>query len=212
MLYSLAKRTIDLVGAILLLIVFSPLFIIIPILIKLDSSGPVFADTPRRVGKKEKSFKMYKFRSMIANAHDMLRKDPKFKKLLREYRQGSYKLKEDPRVTKVGRVLRRYSLDELPQVFNIIKGEMSLVGPRAYYPDELVHQQQVYPSAKKHVKKILTVKPGITGFWQVAGRSEVNFDKRVAMDAAYVGKHSILEDIIIILKTPWAMISCKGAY
>ena len=212
MLYNIAKRTIDLVGAILLLIVFSPLFIIIPILIKLDSSGPVFADTPQRVGKKEKLFKMFKFRSMIANAHEMLRRDPKFKKLLREYRQGSYKLKEDPRVTKVGRVLRHYSLDELPQVFNIIKGEMSLVGPRAYYPDELVHQQQVYPSAKKHVKKILTVKPGITGFWQVAGRSEVNFDKRVAMDASYVDKHSILEDITIILKTPWAMISCKGAY
>ena len=212
MFYNIAKRTIDLGGAILLLIIFSPLFIIIPILIKLDSKGPVFADTPRRVGKKEKFFKMYKFRSMIANAHEMLRNDPKFKKLLEEYRRGSYKLKEDPRVTVVGRVLRRYSLDELPQVFNIIKGEMSLVGPRAYYPDELVHQQQVYPSAKKHVKKILTVKPGITGFWQVAGRSEVNFDKRVAMDAAYVGKHSILEDIIIILKTPWAMISCKGAY
>jgi len=212
MFYNITKRLIDLLGAILLLIVFSPLFIIIPVLIKLDSIGPVFADTPRRVGKKEKLFKMYKFRSMIANAHEMLRRDPKFKKLLREYRKSSYKLKEDPRVTKVGRILRRYSLDELPQVFNIIKGEMSLVGPRAYYPDELVHQQQIYPSAKKHVRKILTVKPGITGFWQVAGRSEVNFDKRVAMDAAYVDKHSILEDITIILRTPWAMISCKGAY
>jgi lipopolysaccharide/colanic/teichoic acid biosynthesis glycosyltransferase len=89
---------------------------------------------------------------------------------------------------------------------------MSLVGPRAYYSDELVHQQQVYPNTSKHVKKILTVKPGITGFWQVAGRSEVNFDKRVAMDAAYVERHSILEDVIIVLKTPWAMLSCKGAY
>ncbi len=212
MLYNLAKRTIDLAGAIILLIIFLPVFIIVPILIKLDSKGPVFADTPKRVGKNKKLFRMFKFRSMIANAHQLLREDPKFKKLLEEYRQGSYKLKEDPRVTKVGRFLRHYSLDELPQIFNIIKGEMSLVGPRAYYSDELVHQQQVYPNTSKHVKKILTVKPGITGFWQVAGRSEVNFDKRVAMDAAYVERHSILEDVIIVLKTPWAMLSCKGAY
>jgi lipopolysaccharide/colanic/teichoic acid biosynthesis glycosyltransferase len=148
---------------------------------------------------------------MIVNAHKMLRKDPKFKKLYEEYKNGSYKLKNDPRITKTGRFLRRFSLDELAQVINILKGEMSLVGPRAYYPDELEQQQKVYPETKKYVRQILKVKPGITGYWQVTGRSEVNFDKRVKMDADYVKRRSVLEDLMIILKTPWAMLSGKGA-
>lgn len=211
MFYDITKRFIDIVGAVVLIIVFSPVLIIFPILIKLDSSGPVFADIPHRVGRYKKLFRMYKFRSMIANAHDLLKTDPKFRRLYEQYKKNSYKLKEDPRITKVGMVLRRFSLDELPQVFNILKGEMSLVGPRAYYPDELEQQQKVYPETKKYVKEILEAKPGITGYWQVMGRSEINFDKRVRMDTKYVRKKSILQDIIIILKTPWAMISGKGA-
>ncbi len=211
MFYDITKRFIDIVGAVVLIIVFSPILILFPILIKLDSLGPVFADIPHRVGRYKKLFRMYKFRSMIANAHDLLRTDPKFRRLYEQYKKNSYKLKEDPRITKVGMVLRRFSLDELPQVFNILKGEMSLVGPRAYYPDELEQQQKVYPETKKYVKEILEAKPGITGYWQVMGRSEINFDKRVRMDAKYVRKKSILQDIIIILKTPWAMISGKGA-
>jgi len=211
MFYDITKRFIDIVGAVVLIIVFSPILIIFPILIKLDSSGPVFADIPRRVGRYKKLFRMYKFRSMIANAHDLLRTDPKFRRLYEQYKKNSYKLREDPRITKVGMVLRRFSLDELPQVFNVLRGEMSLVGPRAYYPDELEQQQKVYPETKKYVKEILEAKPGITGYWQVMGRSEINFDKRVRMDAEYVRKKSILQDIIIILKTPWAMISGKGA-
>jgi lipopolysaccharide/colanic/teichoic acid biosynthesis glycosyltransferase len=103
-------------------------------------------------------------------------------------------------------------LDELPQVFNVLKGEMSLVGPRAYYTDELEQQQKVYPETRKYVEEIFQAKPGITGYWQVYGRSEINFDKRVKMDAEYVRKRSIIQDIIILLKTPWAMISGKGAY
>ena len=211
MFYDITKRFIDIVGAVVLIIVFSPILIIFPILIKLDSSGPVFADIPHRVGRYKKLFRMYKFRSMIANAHDLLRTDPKFRRLYEQYKKNSYKLREDPRITKVGMVLRRFSLDELPQVFNVLRGEMSLVGPRAYYPDELEQQQKVYPETKKYVKEILEAKPGITGYWQVMGRSEINFDKRVRMDAEYVRKKSILQDIIIILKTPWAMISGKGA-
>jgi len=210
--YETFKSLIDFLGAIVLVVLFSPFLIIVPILIKLDTPGPVFADTPRRVGKGKKLFHLFKFRSMIANAHDILRQDPKFKKLYEEYKNGSYKLKNDPRITKTGRFLRRFSLDELPQVFNILRGEMSLVGPRAYYPDELKQQQKVYPNTKKYVKEIMKVKPGITGFWQVTGRSEVNFDKRVKMDADYVKRRSIKLDLMIIAKTPWAMISGKGAF
>jgi lipopolysaccharide/colanic/teichoic acid biosynthesis glycosyltransferase len=211
MFYDITKRFIDIVGAIVLIIVFSPVLIIFPILIKLDSPGPVFADIPHRVGKHKKLFHMYKFRSMITSAHELLRTDPKFRRLYEQYKKDSYKLREDPRVTRVGMFLRRFSLDELPQVFNVLRGEMSIVGPRAYYPDELEQQQKVYPETREYVREILEAKPGVTGYWQVTGRSEVNFDKRVRMDAGYVRKRSIIQDIIIILKTPWAMISGKGA-
>lgn len=212
MLYQIVKRLIDILTAIGIVVIFLPLLILIPILIKLDSPGPVFADIPMRVGKNKKLFKMYKYRSMIANAHQLLKTNPKFRKLLKQYKNGSYKLKEDPRITRVGRFLRRFSLDELPQIINVLKGEMSIVGPRAYYPDELEQQQKVYPETQKYVKIILNSKPGITGYWQVMGRSEVNFDKRVRMDVFYVERESILLDMMIILKTPWAMLSGKGAY
>jgi len=213
MFYDLAKRFIDIVGSIIVIVVFSPLLILIPILIKLDSPGPVFADIPVRVGKGRKPFRMYKYRSMIANAHHLLKTDPKFRDLYEKYKKGSYKLslKDDPRITAVGRFLRRFSLDELPQFFNILKGEMSIVGPRAYYPDELKEQQRVYPESEKHIQELLTVKPGVTGYWQVTGRSEINFDKRVKIDADYAKRRSIIQDIIITLKTPWAMLSGKGA-
>jgi len=209
--YETAKRLLDIFMAIILLIVFAPVFILFPILIKFDSPGPVFADIPKRVGKDKKLFRMYKFRTMIANAHQLLRTDPKFRHLYEEYKRHSYKLKGDPRITRVGKVLRRFSLDELPQVFNVLRGEMSIVGPRAYYPDELEEQQKIYPETKKYVVELLKTKPGITGYWQVHGRSEINFDKRVKMDAYYARQKSILQDIIIILKTPWIMISGKGA-
>ena len=209
--YETAKRILDIFMAIILLIVFAPVFILVPILIKLDSPGPVFADIPKRVGKDKKLFRMYKFRTMIANAHQLLRADPKFRKLYEEYKKHSYKLRDDPRVTRIGKILRRFSLDELPQVFNVLRGEMSIVGPRAYYPDELEEQQKVYPQTKKYVRELLKSKPGITGYWQVHGRSEINFDKRVEMDAWYARQRSILEDLKIILKTPWVMISGKGA-
>lgn len=208
--YELIKRTIDLFLSLLLMIAFFPLFLLIAIAIKLESPGPVFADTPARVGRNGKKFKMYKFRSMVPNAHDILRKDPRYSHLYDVYKQSSYKLKDDPRITKVGKFIRKYSLDELPQFLNAFRGEMSIVGPRAYYPDELENQQRKYPHTRSAVKIVLSVKPGITGFWQVSGRSEINFDKRIQMDATYVKKRSLMDDIKIILKTPWAMISGKG--
>ncbi len=205
------KRVIDVIGALFLLVLFSPICIILAIMIKLDSPGPIFADTPERVGKKGKLFKMYKFRSMIENAHMLLRKDPKMKSLYQQYKKNSYKLKRDPRVTQLGKFMRKHSLDEIPQLINVLKGEMSLVGPRAYYPDELSNQQKKYPQTRSLVKKVLSIKPGITGYWQVSGRSEVNFDKRIAMDADYVDKKSLWYDIKILFKTPFAMITGKGA-
>lgn len=211
MLYTLVKRTIDVVGSIALGIVFSPIWIAATLAIWLDSPGPVLADTPRRVGKNGKLFKLYKFRSMVVNAHEKLRKDPLLARLYNEYKKNSYKLKEDPRVTRVGRFIRKHSIDEIPQIVNVLRGEMSLVGPRPYYPDELTEQQRKYPHTRDLVKVVLSAKPGITGQWQVSGRSEVNFDKRIKMDADYVKKRSLSHDIFILLKSPWAMISGKGA-
>ncbi len=209
--YDTAKRIIDVFGSIFLIILFSPIFVITAILIKLTSPGPILADIPPRVGKNGKLFHIYKFRSMIVNAHNLMRENPKFRKLYKEYKASSYKLFKDPRVTRIGKIIRRFSIDEMPQFFNVLKGEMSIVGPRAYYPDELEEQQKRYPHTKELVKEVLKVKPGITGYWQVSGRSEVNFDKRIEMDAYYARKKSLLFDFLIILKTPWAMISGKGA-
>lgn len=210
-LYEFVKRTIDIVASVILLLLFSPIIILVAIATKFDSEGPILADTPERVGKGGKLFKMYKFRSMVQNAHEILRQNPKFAHLLEQYKKGSYKLPNDPRVTRVGKVIRKYSLDEVPQFINILKGDMSLVGPRAYYPDELRDQQKMYPHTEEAVKMVLSIKPGLTGAWQVNGRSEVNFDKRIEMDAQYVQKRSIWYDLGIIAKTPWAMISAKGA-
>lgn len=209
--YDLTKRALDIILTTLGLIILSPIFLLITFIIKLTSLGPVLADTPMRVGKNGKLFKMYKFRSMIANAHELLRTDPRFKQLYKEYKRSSYKLTKDPRITPFGKFIRKYSLDELPQLLNVLKGEMSIVGPRAYYPDELSQQQKNYPQTSKFVKIILSGKPGVTGVWQVTGRSEINFDKRVKLDAWYVKKRSILYDLWIMLKTIPAVLSGRGA-
>jgi len=209
--YEAAKRVLDIVLAIFLLIVFSPIMFITAILIKLTSPGPILADIPKRVGRKGKLFRIYKFRSMFVNAHQLMKTDPKYKKLYEIYKKSGYKLYDDPRVTKVGKFIRKHSIDEMPQLFNVLKGDMSIVGPRAYYPDELEEQQKKYPHTKDLVKQMLEAKPGITGYWQVNGRSEVDFEKRIQMDAYYAQKKSLWLDFLIILKTPFVMISGKGA-
>ena len=209
--YEMAKRAIDILSTLTIIIVFSPVILLVALAIRLDSKGPILADTPERVGRGGKLFKMYKFRSMIPNAHIILREDPEFAALYEQYKKGSYKLRNDPRITRVGTFIRKHSLDEAPQLFNVLKGDMSLVGPRAYYPDELREQQKKYPETKDAVKVVLSVKPGVTGLWQVSGRSEINFDKRIEMDANYVKRRSILYDILLILRTPGAVISGRGA-
>jgi lipopolysaccharide/colanic/teichoic acid biosynthesis glycosyltransferase len=185
------------------------------IIIKLTSPGPALVEKSNshmmRIGKHGKIFRLYKFRSMPVNSDYLITQDPRFKKLYNEWRRSNFKLYEDPRVTKFGKFIRKYSIDEMPQLFNVLKGQMSLVGPRPYHVHEIIEQQKRYPGTEKFVKMTQTVKPGITGFWQVTGRSNINFDKRIEMDANYARKKSILMDLWIILKTPFAMISGVGA-
>jgi lipopolysaccharide/colanic/teichoic acid biosynthesis glycosyltransferase len=205
------KRLLDILLALFSLTIFFPVCFIVAIAIKLDSKGPIFADVPERVGQESERFKMYKFRSMIMHAHLLLRTDPKFKELFEQYKKESYKLKDDPRITSVGKFIRKHSIDEIPQFINVLRGDMSIVGPRAYYPDELDNQQKKFPHTKDLVKRVLSVKPGITGLWQVSGRSQINFDKRIAIDAKYVDTISLIEDLKIIFKTPLVMLTGKGA-
>ncbi|MBI3341564.1 sugar transferase [Candidatus Curtissbacteria bacterium] len=215
MVYSVLKRLIDILGAGIALIIFSPVILIVTIIGMLTSEGPVFY-APQRVGKGGKEFKMLKFRSMymykidgqLVHARKYLEKNPK---LMRQYQKSSYKLYNDPRVTPLGKFLRKFSIDELPQLINVLKGDMSLVGPRAYQKDELTHQQRIYPETKKYVKIILTARPGASGPWQTSGRSFINFDKRVQMDANYIRRKSLLYDMLIVGRTPIAMITGKGA-
>jgi exopolysaccharide production protein ExoY len=209
--YNILKRVIDIIGSIFLIILFLPISVCVALLIVLDTPGPIFADTPQRVGKNGKLFKLYKFRSMVVNAHEKLRNDPKLRLLYQEYKRNSYKLLVDPRVTRIGKFIRKHSLDEIPQFINVLRGDMSLVGPRPYYPDELLEQQRKYPHTRSLVKIVLSSRPGITGHWQVSGRSEVNFDKRIQLDADYVKNKSLSLDLQILIKSPWAMISGKGA-
>lgn len=207
-LYDVSKRLLDIVGAVVGLVLFSPPMLLAAVYVKLVSPGPVFADIPERLGKDSRKFRMYKFRSMIPNAHAYLLQHPE---LYEEYKRNSYKLPNDPRIIKGGKFIRRFSIDELPQLINVLRGEMSLVGPRAYFPFELLDQQQVFPESRPYVEQLLKVKPGITGPWQVGGRSEINFVERSKIDAFYASRRSILYDLYIILKTPLAVIQAKGA-
>lgn len=205
------KRIIDVIGAVLGLILFSPIMLGVAIWIKMVSpNGPIFADIPVRAGKCRKPFHFYKFRSMYPNAHDILTKDLA---LYNKYVQNNYKLSsdEDPRLIKGGAFIRKSSFDELPQFFNILKGEMSLVGYRAYYFFELDEQIKRFPEAAPYLDKVMSVKPGLTGLWQVSGRSEIGFVDRVKLDAEYAEKCGLLYDLGIILKTPYVVLTGKGA-
>jgi undecaprenyl-phosphate galactose phosphotransferase len=204
MTYDIQKRILDLAVALLLMIMFLPFWIIIPMLILLDSAGPIIF-THRRVGKNGKVIYLYKFRSMVQDADEILY--TKNKELLKKFKAADWKLQHDPRITRLGRILRSLTIDEFPQLFNVLKGEMSMVGPRAYIQKELDEQKMKYPHTKKLIPLILSVKPGITGPWQVAGRNEIPFDKRAQMDAEYARQKSIWNDMLILIKTPKAMLS-----
>lgn len=214
MFYEISKRLLDIIGALVGIILFSPAMIVIAIAVKLYDGGPVFYDAPPRVGKNGKLFKMYKFRSMILNAHEKIKTDPEFKKFYKKWKenQGKLKIAEDPRITPVGRIIRKTDIDETAQFFNVLKGEMSIVGARACFADELEDYKKQFPEIKKYLKIAQTLKPGITGPWQVSGRNNLTVPQRFRIDAKYAKRKSILYDIYIILKTPFAMISRLGAY
>jgi lipopolysaccharide/colanic/teichoic acid biosynthesis glycosyltransferase len=146
---------------------------------------------------------------MVKNADKILYEN---KDLYNQMRSGVNKVIDDPRVTPVGRFIRKYSIDELPQIINVLKGEMSLVGPRALRPDELAKYERENPESRVFMDKIMSVSPGITGFWQVSGRSKISFDKRIKMEAEYSSKRSLFLDILIIVKTPLAVLKAEGAY
>lgn len=202
--YQQQKRILDIIVALLLMLVFLPIWILVPIMIFLDSGWPILFKH-KRVGINGKEFELYKFRSMIPNADEILHKHNK--ELLKKFKQGDWKLENDPRITKLGKALRSLTIDEFPQLYNVIRGEMSMVGPRAYVKKELDEQTKKYPKTKKYRDLILSVKPGITGPWQTSGRNEVPFEVRAKMDAEYAKRKSILNDIKILFKTPQAMIS-----
>ena len=202
--YAEQKRILDIILALGLMILFLPVWIIVPILIKLDSPGPVLF-THKRVGKNGKAIHLLKFRSMVKDADEILHKNNP--ELLKKFKEGDWKLENDPRITKLGKVLRSLTIDEFPQFINVLRGEMSMVGYRPYVERELIEQEEKYPETRKLMKEILTTKPGITGPWQTAGRNEVPFNVRAKMDAEYVRKQNIWNDILILVRTPKAMLS-----
>lgn len=206
MTYDQQKRLLDIAVATVLIILFLPFWVLVPLLILIDSGRPILF-RHKRVGKNGREFYIVKFRSMIPGADEFLHHYDK--KLLRKFKKGDWKIaaNEDPRITRLGRVLRALTIDEFPQLFNVLKGEMSMIGPRAYVKAELTEQTKKHPETKPYVTKILSVKPGITGPWQTSGRNEIPFTKRAKMDATYADHLSIWQDIVILLRTPKAMIS-----
>jgi lipopolysaccharide/colanic/teichoic acid biosynthesis glycosyltransferase len=208
-------RIFDVFFSLLLLILFSPLILLFSFLIKItDLKSPIFADNHWRVGKNGKIFFMYKFRTMIPNAHELLHKDPKFSELKKKYdgNGAKLKLKDDVRLTPVGKLVRRFDFDELPQLFNVLKGEMSLVGPRAYFKEEIDSYAKKYPAFRKKIKDVLKLKPGMTGLWQISGRNLLTIPQIVVYDYEYFKKKSILFYILILLKTPLIVLTRYGAY
>ncbi|KKW01506.1 MAG: hypothetical protein A2898_02760 [Candidatus Kerfeldbacteria bacterium RIFCSPLOWO2_01_FULL_48_11] len=194
------KRIFDIVLSFLVMLLLSPIILLVSILIKIDSQGPVIVSL-ERIGERGKTFKFYKFRSMVKNAH-LLKKE-----LLRENdrRDGPlFKIKDDPRVTRVGRLIRKLSLDELPQLWNVFHGDMSLVGPRPHEPEEV----QQY---ERWQRKLLTIKPGMTGLAQISGRSELKFAEEARLDIYYIQNWSIGIDLWILLKTPRVVLSGRTA-
>lgn len=195
------KRTFDIIGSLLLLILTSPIVLIAAIAIKHEDGGPVFYKQ-RRVGRKGNVFECYKLRSMVVNADEIKAK------MLADKNESDgvlFKMKDDPRITKCGKFHRRYSIDEIPQFYNVLRGDMSLVGPRPALENEVA-------AYESHVRRRLDVRPGITGLWQVSGRSDLSWEDTVRLDLYYVDNWSVLQDITILAKTFSAVFTSSGAY
>ena len=198
--YKLIKRVMDVLLSAAALVVLSPVFLITAVAIKCEDNGPVFF-AQQRAGKDMKPFYMYKFRSMYVNA------DEKFNEMMKNNEQTghAFKIKKDPRITKVGKVIRRYSIDELPQLINIIKGDMSIVGPRPI----LTFQME---ACSQYERQRLVVQPGLTCYWQIGGRADVTWEEWVELDLDYIEDMGIWTDLKMIVKTVPAVFSGDGAY
>lgn len=198
--YKWVKRAFDVVAAFVALVLLSPVFLITAIAIFVEDGGPIFF-TQQRAGKDMQSFKIYKFRSMYKNAEDL------FEKMQEQNEQTghAFKIKDDPRITHVGKFIRRYSIDELPQLFNIIKGDMSVVGPRP-----ILYEQM--EACNAYEKQRLVVKPGLTCYWQVCGRAKIKWEQWVELDLKYIQDMSIKKDIELIIRTFPAVFGQDGAY
>jgi len=197
---SFLKRCFDILGAVLGLTVLSPLFLILIIAIRLDSAGPAFFHQ-QRVGLRGEKFMMHKFRSMTVDAESRLVE-------LKELNEGNsvlFKMKNDPRITKIGAFIRRYSIDELPQLWNVLVGDMSMVGPRPPLESEVENYE-------KYTARRLLVKPGVTGLWQVSGRSDLDWDESIRLDLSYVENWSLIHDFVILARTAKAVLRSDGAY
>ena len=203
-LFPIAKRALDMIGAGIGLMLLSPFFLIVALMVRADGGPAFFAH--QRVGRGGKLFGCLKFRSMVidsqARLETLLANDP----AARAEWEATRKLKNDPRITRIGRFLRSTSLDELPQLINVLRGEMSLVGPRPVQEAEI---DRYYGASAAHY---MAVRPGITGLWQVSGRSETSYESRVALDVSYVSRPSLLADFSILLRTPIAVLSRRGAH
>jgi len=212
--YKIIKRVSDIVLSLFLLIFLSPFFLLVSFLIWLGDRDEIFVKDPLRIGLNRKEFRMYKFRTMIPNAHREILENPEYEDLKKKWEGNGNKLKieEDIRITKIGRLLRRTDLDELPQLFNVLMGHMSIVGPRPMYKDEVDRHLKKNPEDERYLKNILIVRPGITGLWQVSGRNDIPFGKRLKMDARYSREQNIFLDMKILLKTPYVVLTRKGAY
>lgn len=198
--YEVIKRVIDVVCSFVGVLVLSPLFVVIAIIIKFTSKGPVFF-SQKRVGRDGKEFKMYKFRSMVVNAEELKEK----LEAQNEMSGPMFKMKDDPRVTKVGKFIRKTSIDELPQLFNVLKGDMSLVGPRPSLPKEVAQFED-------WMYRRLEVKPGLTCYWQVSGRNNIDFEDWMKLDIKYVKEKNLWIDIKLICKTVFVLFGDKNAH
>jgi len=203
---ELFKRLFDILFSLSVLILFAPVYLLLAFLIALSSSGPIFY-VQERVGKNHKRFYCLKFRTMVENADDILLEIMENSPHLRQEFEDNFKLKQDPRITGIGRFLRMTSLDEFPQFWNVLKGDMSVVGPRPLVEEEL-------PRYGRHINKILTIRPGITGLWQVSGRNDIPYPRRVQIDLYYANDKNLWMDMWIIFKTIGVVIFPKnnGAY
>ena len=200
------KRIFDIVFALFVLTIFSPVYLILMMLVAINSRGPIFY-VQQRIGKNHQPFNCIKFRTMVDNADRMLDTIMEDSEQMRQEFQDSFKLKQDPRITEIGKFLRLTSLDEFPQFWNVLKGEMSVVGPRPLVPEEL-------PRYGRKINTVLQIKPGITGLWQVSGRNDIPYPKRVKIDVYYATSHNWLLDLWIVYKTIGVIIFPRnnGAY